>query len=188
MMHNIDIDVVDMTLDVMKYVIGRITKTDPDLGTPISEEALKEKVGITISDKGIGGEKAFNLFKDVLVKHTISIDNPRHLAFVPAAPTRASILFDLVVAASNIHGAYWLEGAGGIFCENEAMKWIVSLTGLPEGAFGVFTSGGTAANLSAIVTAREHWREDDTYKREKGWPYRPLILRGRVTSYFLLIS
>jgi glutamate/tyrosine decarboxylase-like PLP-dependent enzyme len=48
------------------------------------------------------------------------------------------------------------------------MKWIVSLTGLPEGAFGVFTSGGTAANLSAIVTAREHWREDDTYKREKG--------------------
>jgi glutamate/tyrosine decarboxylase-like PLP-dependent enzyme len=61
-----------------------------------------------------------------------------------------------------------MEGAGGIFCENEAMKWIVSLTGMPEGAFGVFTSGGTAANLSAIVTAREHWREDETYKREKG--------------------
>lgn len=168
MMHNIDIDVVDMTLDVMKYVIGRITKTDPDLGTPISEEALKEKVGITISDKGIGGEKAFNLFKDVLVKHTISIDNPRHLAFVPAAPTRASILFDLVVAASNIHGAYWLEGAGGIFCENEAMEWLVSLTGLPEGAFGVFTSGGTAANLSAIVTAREKWRMNPEKRNKKG--------------------
>ncbi|HAI19415.1 MAG TPA: aspartate aminotransferase family protein, partial [Xanthomarina gelatinilytica] len=82
--------------------------------------------------------------------------------------TRAAIMFDLVTSASSIHGAYWMEGAGGIFCENEAMKWIVSLTGLPEGAFGVFTSGGTAANLSAIVTAREHWREDETYKREKG--------------------
>ncbi len=168
MMHNIDIDVVDMTLDVMKYVIGRITKTAPDLGVPISEEALKEKVGITINEKGIGGEKAFNLFRDVLVKHTISIDNPRHLAFVPAAPTRASILFDLVVAASNIHGAYWLEGAGGIFCENEAMEWLVSLTGLPEGAFGVFTSGGTAANLSAIVTAREKWRKNPEKLNKKG--------------------
>ncbi len=61
-----------------------------------------------------------------------------------------------------------MEGAGGIFCENEAMRWIVSLTGLPKGAFGVFTSGGTAANLSAMVTAREHWRENDVYKDEKG--------------------
>ena len=56
----------------------------------------------------------------------------------------------------------------GYFCENEAMQWIVSLTGLPKGAFGVFTSGGTAANLSAMVTAREHWRENDIFKREKG--------------------
>ena len=117
---------------------------------------------------GIGGETAFNLWKEHLAKANVPADHPRNLAFVPAAPTRAAIMFDLVTSVSSIHGAYWMEGAGGIFCENEAMKWIVSLTGLPEGAFGVFTSGGTAANLSAIVTAREHWREDDTYKREKG--------------------
>ena len=98
----------------------------------------------------------------------VPVDHPRHLAFVPAAPTRAAIMFDLVTSASSIHGAYWMEGAGGIFCENEAMKWIVSLTGLPQGAFGVFTSGGTAANLSAIVTAREYWRSlTMTIKREK---------------------
>lgn len=169
MMHNIDIDVVEMTLDIMKYVIGRITKTSPDLGKPITEEALREKVGKTIVEKGIGGEKAFALFKDVLVKHTVSIDNPRHLAFVPAAPTRAAILFDLVTAASNIHGAYWMEGAGGIFCENEAMEWLVSLTGLPEGAFGVFTSGGTSANLSAIVAAREKWRKNPENINKRGY-------------------
>lgn len=168
MMHNIDIDVVEMTMDIMKYVIGRITRSNPDMGLAISEEELKEKVGETITDKGIGGMKAFELFREVLVKHTVSIDNPKHLAFVPAAPTRAAILFDLVTAASSIHGSYWMEGAGGIFCENEAMSWIVSLTGLPKGSFGVFTSGGTAANLSAVVTAREHWRsksQDHQYKR-----------------------
>ena len=125
-------------------------------------------VGETITNEGIGGEKAFELFKDVLVKATVPIDHPRHLAFVPAAPTRAAILFDLVTSASSIHGAYWMEGAGGIFCENEAIKWLVSLTGLPNGAFGVFTSGGTAANLSAMVTAREFWRKDDRNKGEKG--------------------
>ena len=103
------------------------------------------------------------------MKANVPIDHPRHLAFVPAAPTRAAIMFDLVTSASSIHGAYWMEGAGGIFCENEAMKWIVSLTGLPNGAFGVFTSGGTAANLSAIVTAREYWRSlNSQNKAEKG--------------------
>ncbi len=68
-------------------------------------------------------------------------------------------MFDLVTSASSVHGAFWLEGAGCIFAENQAMKWLVSLTGMPEGAFGVFTSGGTEANLSAMVTAREAWRQ-----------------------------
>ena len=167
-MHNIDIELVEMTLDVMKYVINRITQSSLELGRPLKEEKLRELVGETITDSGIGGERAFELFKNVLVKATVPIDHPRHLAFVPAAPTRASIMFDLVTSASSIHGAYWMEGAGGIFCENEAMKWLVSLTGLPTGAFGVFTSGGTSANLSAMVTAREQWRKNAENLNKKG--------------------
>ena len=167
-MHKIDIELIEMTMDVMKYAIDRISHTKQKVGKPRKAEELKALVGDTITKDGIGGEYAFNLWKQHLAKANVPVDHPRNLAFVPAAPTRAAIMFDLVTSASSIHGAYWMEGAGGIFCENEAMEWIVSLTGLPKGAFGVFTSGGTAANLSAIVTAREHWREDDTYKREKG--------------------
>ncbi len=157
-MHTIDMDLVEMTLDVMKYTIDRISNITPELGSPKKEEELLRIVGETVTPSGIGGENAFKLFRDVLVKATVPIDHPRHLAFVPAAPTRAAIMFDLVTSASSIHGAYWMEGAGGIFCENQAMKWLVSLTGMPEDSFGVFTSGGTAANLSAMVTAREDWK------------------------------
>jgi glutamate/tyrosine decarboxylase-like PLP-dependent enzyme len=167
-MHKIDIELVEMTMDVMKYSIDRISSTKNKIGKPKKAEELKALVGDTITKEGIGGEVAFKLWKKHLAKANVPVDHPRNLAFVPASPTRAAIMFDLVTSASSIHGAYWMEGSGGIFCENEAMKWIVSLTGLPVGAFGVFTSGGTAANLSAIVTAREHWREDEIYKREKG--------------------
>lgn len=167
-MHKIDIELIEMTMDVMKYAIDRISHTKQKVGKPKKAEELKALVGETITTDGIGGEEAFKLWKKHLAKANVPVDHPRNLAFVPAAPTRAAVMFDLVTSVSSIHGAYWMEGAGGIFCENEAMKWIVSLTDLPEGAFGVFTSGGTAANLSAIVTAREHWREDETYKREKG--------------------
>ena len=168
-MHNVDIDLVEMSLDVIKFAIGRISDNDPQLGFPKKAEELKALVGETITPKGIGGEKAFELFRDVLVKSSVSIDHPRHLAFVPASPTRAAVMFDLVTSAASVHGAYWLEGAGLIFAEMQAMEWLVELTGMPKGAFGVFTSGGTEANLSAMVAARENWRRHDTTKaRERG--------------------
>jgi glutamate/tyrosine decarboxylase-like PLP-dependent enzyme len=158
-MHNVDIDLVDMTFDVMKFAIQRITNADPPLGMPRTEEELMADCGETITPAGITGEKAFKLFREVLLPASISIDHPRHLAFVPASPTRAAVMFDLVTSAASVHGAFWLEGAGCIFAENEAMRWLVSLTGLPKGAFGVFTSGGTEANLAALVAARTAWRE-----------------------------
>ena len=168
-MHNVDIDLVDMAMDVMKFAINRITDTDPTLGFPKPEAELRELVGETVTPKGIGGEKAFQLFRDVLLKSSVSIDHRRHLAFVPASPTRAAVMFDLVTSASSIHGAYWLEGAGGIFAENQAMEWLVKLTGMSEGAFGVFTSGGTEGNLSAMVAAREHWRSlEPENERKRG--------------------
>ena len=168
-MHNIDIDVVELSLDVIKFAIGRITDRDPQLGFPKKAEELKALVGETVTPKGIGGEKAFALFRDVLVKASVPIDHPRHLAFVPASPTRAAVMFDLVTSAASVHGAFWLEGAGCIFAENQAMEWLVSLTGMPEGSFGVFTSGGTEANLSAMVAARECWRlRNPEMKRERG--------------------
>lgn len=167
-MHKIDIDLVEMTLDVMKYAIARISATEHPIGKPKKEEELKALVGETVTPEGVGGEYAFNLWKTYLSKANVPVDHPRNLAFVPASPTRAAVMFDLVTSVSSIHGAYWMEGAGGIFCENEAMRWMVSLTGLPKGAFGVFTSGGTAANLSAIVTAREYWRRNSENKNERG--------------------
>lgn len=70
-MHNIDLDTIELTLDVMKYAIGRITNTQPELGFPKKEDELKELVGETITPKGIGGETAFQIFRDVLMKSSI---------------------------------------------------------------------------------------------------------------------
>ncbi len=47
-----------------------------------------------------------------------------------------------------------------MFAENEALRWISDLAGLPPAAGGVFVSGGTAGNLSALVAARWKWRAE----------------------------
>ncbi|MEO8772914.1 MAG: aspartate aminotransferase family protein, partial [Gelidibacter sp.] len=62
-MNKIDLNVIEMTLDVMKYVIGRISATEHPIGKPKKEEELKKLVGETITPKGVGGEFAFNLWK-----------------------------------------------------------------------------------------------------------------------------
>src|ERR671911_160233 len=105
--------------------------------------------GHTITERGLGGLEALRVFGDVLAPACISVDHPRFLSFVPAAPTEASILFDLVVGASSIYAGSWLEGAGAVFAENEALRWIADLAGLPPEAGGVFVSGGTAGEPPA---------------------------------------
>jgi glutamate/tyrosine decarboxylase-like PLP-dependent enzyme len=52
----------------------------------------------------------------------------------------------------------WVEAAGAVHAENQALRFLSDLAGLPAAAGGVFVSGGSAANLSALVVAREHAR------------------------------
>ncbi|MFM7891468.1 MAG: pyridoxal phosphate-dependent decarboxylase family protein, partial [Actinomycetota bacterium] len=101
------------------------------------------------------------------------VDHPLFLSFVPGAPTESSVLFDLAVAASNIYGGSWLEGAGAVFAENQALQWLINLAGLPDTAGGVFVSGGTAGNLSALIAARWAWRQRERGAADRA---RPIIL------------
>ena len=74
---------------------------------------------------------------------------------MPTAPTDAATIFDLVVGASSIYGGSWLEGSGAVYAENQALRWIADLAGLPADSGGCFVSGGSAGNLSALVAARD---------------------------------
>ena len=47
-MHNVDIDLVDMAMDVMKFAINRITDADPPLGFPKRDSELRELVGFEL--------------------------------------------------------------------------------------------------------------------------------------------
>ncbi len=156
-MHEFTPDVESLAHEILEYSLLRL-KENPPLDGPKNVEELYALVGNTITSQGLGGSKALSLFKDVLAPACISTDHPRYLAFIPSAPTEAANLFDLVVGASALYGGSWLEGAGAVFAENQALRWISDLAGMPESAGGVFVQGGTIGNLSALVTARNYAR------------------------------
>jgi glutamate/tyrosine decarboxylase-like PLP-dependent enzyme len=139
---------------VLAYACERLRLHPVPLDGPRTPAELTQTAGATITELGLGGDATLRLFADVLAKATVSVDNPRYLAFIPSAPTEAATLFDLVVAASSIYGGSWLEGAGAIYAENQALRWVADLAGLPESAGGCFVQGGTVGNVSALVAAR----------------------------------
>ncbi len=157
-MHRHDTSSEVLTQAILRYAVDRMRLDPPPLDHPRSPAELRAMAGSTVTPKGIGGLEALRLFGDVLAPACISIDHPRFLSFVPAAPTEASILFDLVVGASSVYGGSWLEGGGAVFAENEALRWIADLVGFPSSAGGAFVSGGTNGNLSALIAARWSWR------------------------------
>ncbi len=125
------------------------------LDRPATPAELEARAGLTVTSGGIGAEEALRLWADVLGPACLSVDHRRYLSFIPSAPTKAAAGFDMLVGASSVYGGSWLEGAGAVYAENQALRWIADLAGLPDEAGGVFVQGGTIGNLSALVAARE---------------------------------
>ncbi len=157
---------------VIAYARAR-TRLDPiPLNAPRTSEELDSICGQTITADGIGGPRALELFADVLEPASLSVDYTKYLSFVPAAPTEAAVLFDLVVGACSIYGGSWLEGSGAIWAENQALDWVRSIAGMPEGTGGVFVPGGTIGNLAAMVAARH---SAQTTRPDPGSPWAFLV-------------
>ena len=153
-MFDFDDDAELLAEQCFDFIRNRL-RNRPDPVTPPTAAELRAKVGVTITPNGIGSTRALQLFAEVLAPAAIPLDTPKHAALIPGAPTVAAILFDACVSAASLVPEAWIEAAGAIHAENEALSWLASIAGLPATAGGCFINGGTAGNLSALVTARD---------------------------------
>lgn len=83
------------------------------------------------------------------------VDHPRFFAFVPSSPTWAAVMADVLSSGFNTFQGTWLGSSGPSALELIVLGWFRDWLGMPQAASGVFTSGGSAANLDAIVAALE---------------------------------
>jgi glutamate/tyrosine decarboxylase-like PLP-dependent enzyme len=145
-----------MVRSVLAYAENRL-KMDPvplDKGTLPATELNKRLEGV-IRAQGRLPDEVLGIYASIIAPSVISADSPRFLGFIPAAPTKASLLFDMLVSCASIQGISWLEASGAIAAENSVLRLIADEAGLPESAGGCFVSGGSAGNLSALAVARE---------------------------------
>jgi glutamate/tyrosine decarboxylase-like PLP-dependent enzyme len=106
-------------------------------------------------------EEVLTEFIDKIVPAVYRTDHPRFLGFVPSAPSFYAVLGDWLATTLNAFAGIWLEGAGAAQVEEVVLGWFKDLLGYPSSAAGSLTSGGSEANLTALVVARERLSFDD---------------------------
>jgi L-2,4-diaminobutyrate decarboxylase len=121
---------------------------------------LRREVGPLpqIRSSGIGASEAWRVLRDRVLPTALPTDHPRYLAFVGGSPTVTSVIADMAISAAGVYAGSALEGGDVVRAEGAAVRWLAQLAGMPSGAFGTFVSGGSIANLSALVAARHDRR------------------------------
>jgi aromatic-L-amino-acid decarboxylase len=94
------------------------------------------------------------VLSDVL-PYAARTDHPGYLAFIPSFSTWPAALAELTAAAANPYCGAWLESAGPAQVELAVIDWFRDWLGLPASTAGVLVTGGSAANLTALLVARE---------------------------------
>ena len=155
-MHSVDPTTEQMIRSVLAYAENRLRLNPVPL-----DEGSRDPAELDAAIRGLLGDEPHNpdqvlgAYTSVMAPAVISADSPRYLGFIPAAPTKAALLFDMLISCASIQGISWLEAAGAIHAENLVLRLIADRAGLPTAAGGCFVSGGSAGNLSALVVARE---------------------------------
>ncbi len=78
-----------------------------------------------------------------------------HMGYVPGGGIPVSAFGDLLAAIANRYAGVFFASPGAVRMEQMLVRWMARLIGFPQGAGGNLSSGGSIANLTGIVTARE---------------------------------
>jgi aromatic-L-amino-acid decarboxylase len=122
---------------------------DGDGGRKLARALVEDLPEEGASWRGLLGQ----LFEQVLPKG-LNPASPGYLAYIPGGGLPDAGIADLIANITNRYIGIWLAAPGAVQLEINVIRWLCREVGYGEDAGGILTSGGSLANLSAIVTAR----------------------------------
>ena len=108
-----------------------------------------------ITEHGIGIDAALSLIKENVDTTGINTTSGRFLGYIPGGGIFPAALGDYLAAISNRYAGHFFASPGAVRIENLLLKWMAEIVDFPVTAAGNLTSGGSIANLIAILTARD---------------------------------
>lgn len=125
------------------------------IGKKASPEVLKQMIDSTIPYKGKAPEKVLQEVTQLVLDQMIHLDHPRQFAWVPSPSNFISVMGDLIASGFNIFSGLWVTASGAAQIELTTLQWLITLMEMPAQSGGLFVSGGSVANLTALTVARQ---------------------------------
>lgn len=120
-----------------------------------AEEVFAEQLDPEFTEAGRDAASVLDYVGTCIEQPGIATTSPRFMGYIPGGGLFHSALGDMLAAASNKYSGFAPAAPGAVRIENACTGWLGRVIGYPAEAAGTLTSGGSIANLTAIVAARE---------------------------------
>jgi hypothetical protein len=147
-MRSLGYRVIDL---LVEHFDTQLTKTVMHIG---KRADLEKRLREPLPEKATGVSSVINQLRENVLNHISHVDHPRFFAFVPSPSNFVSVMADTLAAGFNVFAGTWLEASGPAEIELVTLDWLRQLCNLPDTAGGLFVSGGSMANITALAVAR----------------------------------
>jgi L-2,4-diaminobutyrate decarboxylase len=118
-----------------------------------------------------------------VIHASIHLHHPRYVGHQVTSPLPLASLADLVSSLLNNGGAVYEMGPAMVAMERTLTRWLGGLLGFPDGADGIFTNGGSAGNLTALMAARQARAGFDAWG-QGGAAHPPLAILSSTETHY----
>jgi len=131
------------------------TLSSQRVGTKGDPAALLTALAEPVPEQGMEFEAVLDQVERQVLANTMHVNHPRFFAYVPGPGNFVGAMADALISGYNVFAGTWISGSGPAALELTVLEWLREICGLPTSAGGVFVSGGTLANLTALAVARQ---------------------------------
>lgn len=122
---------------------------------PAKEATLERLEKQTIPAEGRPVQEVYSEMLRDIYSNTILGQHPRSFSCVPSTASLLSWMGDVMTGFYNPHASCQVNGPAAEMVEKKLINWMCSLAGYPKTSGGLFVSGGSMANLTALTAARD---------------------------------
>jgi glutamate/tyrosine decarboxylase-like PLP-dependent enzyme len=105
--------------------------------------------------QGRNADEIFSYLAQCVERPGFTTTSPRFMAYIPGGALFHSAIGDFIAAVTNKYSGFASASPGAVRLENACTAWLAEVVGFPKESAGTLTSGGSIANLTAVVAARD---------------------------------
>lgn len=119
------------------------------------DESVNDLLNEPLRDESSTAEEIIQQIDNDVIQPGLNTVSGRHFGYIPGGGLASAAVGDFLAAVTNRYAGIYASSPGAVVLEARLINWLCDLMGFGEGSGGYLSSGGSHANLTAIVTARD---------------------------------